>query len=82
VLTEVVRAIAELDVRQSAGELGSLFSRTSPAVRGEILRAVTRMGAPRGFESLVRMGMRDPDRDVRSQAAKALGSWQASQEGD
>ncbi len=71
VLIAVVRAVGRLDIRQSAGELGSLFSKASPLVKKEILSAVMRMGAAGGFESLLRIGLRDPDPGVRVQAQKA-----------
>jgi HEAT repeat protein len=73
VLSAVVRAIADLDIRQSAGELGSLFSKATPALKKEILAAVARMGPLHGFESIARIGLMDADAGVRRQAAKMLG---------
>jgi curved DNA-binding protein CbpA len=73
VLSAVVRAIADLDIRQSAGELGSLFSKATPALKKEILAAVARMRPLQGFASILRIGLGDPDAGVRRQATKALG---------
>ncbi len=73
VVSAAVRAIAELDIRQSVGEIGSLFSKAGPALRRVILSAAARMGHPGGFEDLASIGIRDDDPWVRTLAAKLLG---------
>ena len=66
-----IRAVGSLRIRQSAGELASLFSKGSTAVRKEVLAAVARIGAGDGFRSIVVLGLRDADAAVRA-AARSL----------
>lgn len=66
-----IRAVGSLRIRQSAGELASLFSKGSTPVRREVLAAVARIGTADGFRSIVVLGLRDADAAVRS-AARSL----------
>jgi hypothetical protein len=73
VLISVVRAIGRLQIRQCAGELGSLFLKSGPSVKKEILAAIGRIGVDDGFQGIVSLGLEDPDDGVRSQAARFSG---------
>jgi hypothetical protein len=66
-----IRAVGSLCIRQSAGELASLFSKGSTAAKKEVLAAVARIGAADGFRSIVILGLRDTDAAVRA-AARSL----------
>jgi HEAT repeat protein len=70
VLISVVRAVGRLQIRQSAGELGSLFLKSGPPVKKEILSAIGRIGVDDGFQGIVSLGLEDPDNGVREQAAR------------
>ncbi len=70
VLISAVRAVGYLQIRQSAGELGSLFLKSGTPVKREILSAIHRIGIDFGFQGIVSLGLEDPDHGVRSQAAR------------
>ncbi len=70
VLISAVRAVGHLQIRQSAGELGSLFLKSGTPVKKEILSAIRRIGIDYGFQGIVSLGLEDPDHGVRSQASR------------
>jgi hypothetical protein len=70
VLISAVRAVGHLQIRQSAGELGSLFLKSGTPVKKEILSAIRRIGVDYGFQGIVSLGLEDPDRGIRSQASR------------
>jgi hypothetical protein len=69
VLLSVVRAVGDLGICQSAGELASLYSKASPAVRRAILTVAGTIGISDGFMSILRLASSDPDPAIRLQAA-------------
>lgn len=71
VVCAVVRAVGSLGIRQSAGELASLFSRAVPAVRREILGVALGMGPFYGFDNILRLAAEDTDPSIRALAGSA-----------
>ncbi len=71
VVCAAVQAVGSLGIRQSAGELASLFSRAAPAVRKEILGVAVGMGPFNGFENILRLAAEDPDPSIRTFARSA-----------
>ena len=68
VVLAAVKAVRNLGVRQSSGELSSLYSRSGPAVKREILGAAAGFGAANGFENIIRLAVKDQDPSLRTQA--------------
>ncbi len=70
VVIEAVTAVGRLKVLQSAGELSSVFTRGSVAVKQAVLDAVEKVGLRGGFNNLVLQAMEDPHPDIRRRGLK------------
>ena len=70
IVIEAVTAVGRLKVLQSAGELGSVFTRGSVAVKQAVLDAVEKIGLHGGFNNLVLQAMEDPHPDIRRRGLK------------
>jgi hypothetical protein len=67
VVLAAVKAVKGLAVRQSCGELSSLYSRSGPAVRKEILGVAVGFGGIHGFENILRLAVEDQDPSIRAE---------------
>lgn len=76
VVKSAVRAVGQLRILQSAGELASVFSRGDAKVRLEVLHAVRAIGRPEKFSGILSEGSRDKDPEVSREAFDLLGSNQ------
>jgi hypothetical protein len=70
VRVSAVRAIRQLDVRQSAGELAALYAWSGPRVRREVLRTAGRLGRGADFSGVWSLAAADPEPGLRGLAAR------------
>lgn len=68
VVRSAVDAVGTLGIRQSAGELSLVFSRSGPEIRLAVLDAVGKIGYGESFSSIINLAMQDRDRAIRSKA--------------
>ncbi len=68
VVKSAVEAIGKLKIRQSSGELASLYARGAREVRLAVLRAAAEFGFTGGFRSILFSGMKDKDYEIRKLA--------------
>jgi hypothetical protein len=68
VVLAAVEAVGRLRIFQSAGELSSVYSHGSRAVKLRVLDTVEKIGRRQGFSPIVVLGMRSMDREIRSRA--------------
>ncbi|ADK80718.1 DnaJ domain-containing protein [Sediminispirochaeta smaragdinae] len=67
VVRSAVDAVGKLGVRQCAGELSAVFSRSDQEIRLAVLDAVGRIGGG-GFSTIINLAMQDGNRAVRNRA--------------
>jgi hypothetical protein len=68
VVRSAVEAVGNLNIRQSAGELSSVFSRSDAEIKLVVLKTVEKIGNGESFSSIVTLAMLDRDRAVRNKA--------------
>lgn len=70
VVKTTVEAIGKLEIHQSAGELGAVFSRGDKEIKCCVLDAVERIGCKPNFHSIIFAGLKDQDHDIRKRSLK------------
>ena len=68
VVKSVVKAIGELKIYQSAGELGALFAHSSRGIKLIILENIERYKLQKGFKNILITAMKDQDFEIRKKA--------------
>jgi hypothetical protein len=80
VVCEAVRAVGRIRVRQAKGELMTLFSRGSPAVKHAVLDCVEELGELEDYGSLLYSALKDPYASVRQRGVPLMARYQKVRE--
>lgn len=76
VVCEAVRAVGRIGIRQAKGELITLFSRGSPAIKHAVLDCVEELGDLEEYGSLLYSALKDPYASVRERGVPLLARYQ------
>lgn len=68
VVRSAVEAVATLKIRQSAGELSAVFSRSGTEIRLGVIKAISSIGLSESFVPIITLAMQDSNRAVRNMA--------------
>lgn len=80
VVCEAVRAVGRIGIRQAKGELITLFSRGSPAIKHAVLDCVEELGDLEEYGSLLYSALKDPYASVRERGVPLLARYQKVRE--